>query len=160
MYGRRKPAAPPKQPAKNYAVWLLSRRDYSAAQLSDKMVARGYPQEEVAEALAFVQDHRFQDDERFAQAKVQTSGRRLGNRRLRAELSDAGIAAETAEAQMADLESEETRACELVVKFAGLALDEKLKAKVWRFLAYRGFGVSAIQAAWRQLKLAANDRPA
>lgn len=160
MYGRRKPSTPPKQPAKNYAVWLLSRRDYSAAQLSDKMMARGYPPEEVAEAMAFVQGHRFQDDERFAQAKVQMSGRRLGNRRLRAELNEAGVATDTAEAQMAVLESEEARACELVGRFTRQVLDDKLKAKVWRFLAYRGFGVSAIQVAWRHLKAIAEEGPA
>lgn len=143
---------PPSRTAKSYATWLLSRREYSAKELSDKLVLRGYPVEEAAEALVLMQGYGFQDDTRFAGMKARASSRRMGDRRVTMQLAEKGISRELASQQLEQLEPEAERAVAVASKFEGKPLDEVMKAKVWRFLAYRGFGSSAVKAALQHLK--------
>lgn len=140
-----------RQPAKRYLAWLLSRREYSAQQLRTKLKQKGYGLEETEEALALMQSYKFQSDERYAQMRARNDAPRSGNYRVRARLADSGIAADLAEEQVAQLAPEADRACALVERFAGKAFDDTLKAKVWRFLAYRGFSSEAIRRALARL---------
>lgn len=143
---------PPKRPAKSYALWLLSRREYAAKELLDKLVTRGYPEEEAQAALVSMQGHGFQDDARFASNKARTSSRRMGNRRVTMTLVEKGVSRELAAQQLDELEPEDQRAVALMTKYAGRPLDDKLKAKIWRFLASRGFSSGAVKTALLHLK--------
>ncbi len=148
---------PPKRSAKSYSIWLLSRREYSAKELQDKLTTRGYPLEEAAAAVVSMQGYGFQDDTRFAEGKARASSRRMGNRRVTAVLVEKGVSKEMAAQQLEALEPENDRVLRMVEKFSGKPLDEALKAKVWRFLAYRGFTGAAIKAALQWLKESADE---
>jgi regulatory protein len=142
----------PKQSAKSYVIWLLSRREYSVSELRKKMKLRGYEEPEISEALEFVQAHNFQSDERFARVKTQSGAARLGNRRLVQTLKNNGINAEVIGEQLENVEPENDRAIRVAERFRGKPLTTQMYAKVQRFLLYRGFGSGAIKAAMAFLR--------
>jgi regulatory protein len=146
------------QPAKRYLAWLLSCREYSAQQLRTKLKQKGYPPEEIESALELMQSYKYQSDERYAQMRARNDAPRSGNRRVRARLAESGIAADLAEEQVAQLAPEAERACALAQRFVGKPFDDALKAKVWRFLAYRGFSAEATRRALARLAEAAAER--
>jgi regulatory protein len=65
------------------ALRLLTRRDYTKAELRDKLAARDYSSEEIDEALADLASQGLVDDRRAAAAYVRTASRIKGRGRLR-----------------------------------------------------------------------------
>lgn len=149
---RNEPGQLPKRSAKSYAMWLLSRREYTAKELYARLTSRGYPADQAADAVGVMQEHKFQSDERFAESKARLTSRKLGNQRVVVALTDAGISKELATAQVATLEPEEDRAIAAVSKFEGKQLDDAGRTKVWQYLMRRGFSSSAIKTALKHLK--------
>ena len=143
---------PPKQSPQSYAVWLLSRRDYSAKELHTKLVTRGYSVEQADSAMAKLQSYGLQNDERYAGSAARSNSRRMGNRQIVAKLTDKGLDKELVASQVDTLAPEVDRALELAQRFVGKELDDKMKAKVWRFFASRGFSGNSVDKAMRYLK--------
>jgi regulatory protein len=145
----------PAQSAKSYAVWLLSRQDYSAASLRRKLAGRGYEDAEVDDAMAFVVDNKYQNDERYAEQRSRGSENRAGNLRIEMTLRQKGIEAELAKAQVKQLAPEEERVVHAASKFRDQVrkngMTQELKMKIYRFLAYRGFSSKAIRAGIESL---------
>jgi len=145
----------PAQSAKSYAVWLLARQDYSAASLRRKLSSRGYDDSEIDEAMAFVIDNKYQNDERFAEQRSRGSEHRAGNLRIEMSLRQKGIAAGLAKAQVQQLAPEEERVLHAVGKFRDQVrtkgMTQEMKMKIYRFLAYRGFSSKAIRAGIESL---------
>lgn len=156
--GYREVGTPPKQPAKSYALWLVSRRDYSAAELQQRLSRKGYPAQEIEEALAYLQSYQFQDDERCARNTTQAKAHKMGDRQLKSHLAAKGLAKDLVEAQLSELPAEELRVLDALSRFRGKPVTDELKTKIWRFLAYRGFGSSAIKAAVQHLQEEALER--
>ena len=80
------------------AIRLLSRRELSAAQLRDRLLARDLPATEVAQAIARLTTERLVDDARAAAAHARrlVGVRHRGALRARREIEALGIAPETA----------------------------------------------------------------
>jgi regulatory protein len=150
----------PKQSAKAYAVWLLSKREYSAATLQKKLLKRGYAAEETAAALQFLRAHNYQSDTRYAGMKARSTAHRAGDWKIAMALAQQGIDEDLAKEQIAELAPEDERAVQsAAAKFAGQVADEgmtpQLAQKIWRYLGYRGFSGQAIKHALNVLKEAA-----
>ena len=145
----------PAQSAKSYAVWLLARQDYSAASLRRKLAGRGYDDSEVDDAMAFVIDNKYQNDERFAEQRSRGSEHRAGNLRIEMTLRQKGIDAGLAKAQVQQLAPEEERVVHAAAKFRDQVMKngmtQEMKMKIYRFLAYRGFSSKAIRAGIESL---------
>jgi regulatory protein len=144
----------PRQSSQSYAIWHLSRREYSAAELRKKIIQRGYSEEEADLAMAFVQENNYQSDERYAGIKARSTAHRAGNRKIQMVLRTKGVGDEIAQAQIDTLVPESQRAIEAVEKFKKLAADgmtRELSTKIWRYLSYRGFSSDAIKQALRAL---------
>ena len=139
----------PAQSAKAYAVWLLSRQDYSAASLRRKLASRAYEDSEIEDAMGFVIDNRYQDDQRYAEQRSRGAENRAGNLRIEMTLRQKGIEADLAKSQVKQLAPEEQRVLHAVGKFREPVrrdgLTQPLKLKIYRFLAYRGFSSKAIR---------------
>jgi len=94
---RRKPASTetpaPRTSARTAALALLGRRDYSSAELADKLEARGHTQEQILDALGSLRDAGLVDDRRVAEAHARTSSRvkSRGRYRVGRELQARGI---------------------------------------------------------------------
>lgn len=144
----------PRQSSKSYALWHLSRREMSAAELRKKIVLRGYSEEEADEAMAFVRANNYQSDERYAGMKARSVAHRAGNRKIQMDLRTKGVDAVVAQAQIETLAPEGERAIDASEKFRKLAAEgitRELNAKIWRYLSYRGFSSDAIKQALHAL---------
>jgi len=142
----------PRQSAKRYMAWLLSRQGYSAKGLRDKLLSKEYPLEEIETALAWAQEHGFQSDETYAESRARSTSAKHGNWRLKQGLMQKGISEELATAQLENVAPEEDRVLDVVRKFLGKELTPELRQKVYRFLATRGFGSKPIKAAFKHLE--------
>ena len=145
----------PAQSAKSYAVWLLSRQDYSAASLRRKLSSRAYDDSEVEDAMQFVIDNKYQNDARFAEQRSRGAENRAGNLRIEMTLRQKGIEADLAKSQVQQLAPEEERVLHAVGKFRDHVrrdgMTQELKVKIYRFLAYRGFSSKAIRTGIESL---------
>ncbi|GAA5190805.1 recombination regulator RecX [Ferrimonas gelatinilytica] len=133
------------------AVGLLSRRDHSRGELKRKLQLRGFSVEEITAAIERVIELRYQDDGRFALAFVRyrsQSGK--GPRRLRAELKERQVDDALIKAALSQEEIDWFELCRetRLRKFGEAPPKEfKLRQKVQRYLAYRGFEMEQIRYA-------------
>jgi regulatory protein len=97
----------PARSARAAAVALVSRRDYTTAELASKLKEKGYDAAAIADALADMQAGRFLDDRRVAAAHVRTAAAIKGRGRVRIarELAARGIARELIDAALAGVEA-------------------------------------------------------
>lgn len=135
------------------AARLLARREHSAAELRFKLARRGFETGHVEAALSRLQEHGWQDDGRYAEAKTASrvsSG--MGPLKLRAELQAAGVAEAEAERAMREAEvdwRERARAAH-ARRFGGPPADAREWQKQYRFLLGRGFRAEDIHAVLRE----------
>lgn len=137
---------------KERALYLLTRRDHGEFELWQKLVLKGFAEDEVQQAVSYCKEHGYLDDQRFARSQVrQHIAKGHGERRIRQELQQKRI---DNEAVNSALESEEADWFELArltaeKKFKQIAgqQDTKEYAKQVRFLQYRGFSFEQIQYA-------------
>ncbi|MEG2899657.1 MAG: regulatory protein RecX [Massilia sp.] len=152
----KKPKQKPKQPAHQYAGWLLSKREYSAAVLRRKLVLRGYSEQEADDALILLQGLNYQSDERYAEMKTRQIEPRVGDARVALTLRQKGIDEQLTKATIEQMEPEDERVVVVVEKFrkdiAQTGMTQELRQKVYRFLAYRGFSGHSINIAMEHLK--------
>ena len=157
------PREKPAHSSKSYAVWLLSRRDYSAGILRNKLVLRGYSVEEADEAMAFVIANGYQNDTRYAESLARSLSRRAGNSRLLMTMHQKKIDPATSALQLDTLAPESERVLDVAAKFkkdvAAQGMTQKLQQKIYRFLAYRGFSGDSIKIAMKSLAASALYEP-
>src|SRR5262249_22342238 len=123
------------------AVASLRARDQSAKGLEERLRRRRVAPEARKDALEALQRAGIVDDRRFAVSRASTlAGRGYGDEAIRNDLAGRGIPDQLIEESLADLAPETVRARELV---RGRGAD----AKTARFLAARGFGGDAVEAA-------------
>ncbi|WP_070963141.1 recombination regulator RecX [Vibrio sonorensis] len=133
------------------AIQLLSRRDHGEQELYHKLVAKGYSDDQVTEAIAFCLEHKYLDDLRYAKSQIrQHVYKGHGERRIRQELAQKRVDANNIELAMSEEPQDwfdlAKQAAEK--KFKGIAAkDHKEKAKQVRFLQYRGFSFEQIEYA-------------
>jgi regulatory protein len=138
--------------AYDQAVKLLARRTHFRRELAGKLAARGYPADEIDEALDRLAARRYLDD---AEAARQFVGGRLargayGRARLQAELAARGVERSTADGVLDellpadDLEAARAEARRHAGRSAAGGDPTKVAQKVARRLERRGFSHRAI----------------
>jgi regulatory protein len=146
-----KPRQKPKRPAHQYAGRLLLKREYSAAVLRQRLVVRGYSEEEADAALELLQRINFQSDQRFAELTGHQLEHRKGNAQVAVTLKQKGIADDLATAVIEQMQPEEDRVLRVVEKFrkdvVESGMTHALKKKIYDFLKRRGFSSKSIQFA-------------
>jgi len=87
MAGRRRPVQPADGPPAGHprvaALRLLGRRDYTRAELTERLTRRGYPADEVEAALQRLTGEGLVDDRRVAAAFIRVASRVKGRGRIR-----------------------------------------------------------------------------
>jgi len=130
----------------------LARREHSLSELRDKLAARDFEPEIVAETVAQLAADGLVSDERFAEAFVTARMRKgQGPVRIRAELKKRGISAELVQLQVVEAGRDWfALASDVRARKFGAEIppDFKDKARQMRFLEYRGFDGDQIQAAF------------
>ena len=106
---------------------------------------------EVEGLLDWLEANRYLSAERFAESRIHARQARFGNRRIRAELAQHGVAV-SPEVARALAESELQRAAAVRERrFAGPPSDAAERAAQARFLAGRGFSPEVIHRLMKQL---------
>jgi regulatory protein len=136
--------------ARAAAVALLARRDFASAELQERLCARGFLPETVAEVIAGLVRERLLDDACFAHNYVgYRAPRGLGPRRIAADLLKYGLAEELVDAALARGPDWNALAAQVRQAKFGAAppADWRDRARQARFLQYRGFSADHIRAA-------------
>lgn len=144
------PTPDPAQRLRQEALRLLTRRDYSRAQISDKLSARCDSPELLAQTLDALEAQHLLSDTRYAQQRVTSRASRYGNARLAQELRRDGLNDADINTALAD-SADETSRCRAVwaKKFTELPHTAADRARQMRFLQYRGFSGDAIRQVLR-----------
>lgn len=145
----------------NKALDLLARREYSQLELRGKLIQR-FPEQGIAveEALQRLEDTGLQSDRRFAEAFFRSQvSRNRGPIRIRHEARQKGIVQDI-EQQLMECDVDWF---ELAREAAGRKLgssdpaDIKVKARMARFLAYRGFDAEHVRYSLEQLQMSSAE---
>ncbi|WP_428772899.1 recombination regulator RecX [Vibrio sp.] len=141
--------------AKQAAIHLLSRRDHGQYELSQKLAQRGYPEQEIEQAIEFCLAHRYLEDLRYAKSQVrQHIAKGHGERRIRQELQQRRVAEQDIEQALQEQQQDwfelARQVAEKKYRCQG-GKDDKEYAKRVRFLQYRGFGFDQIRYALESL---------
>ncbi|MGE5236465.1 MAG: regulatory protein RecX [Acidobacteriota bacterium] len=139
--------------AHEVALRLLSRRAYSARELTDRLLRRGFEPAVVRAEVARLEKVGLVDEEALARAVARDVIRRgYGRRGVAASLRRRGLGAEELSAAMATLGEAEERAalCAALARAARRSphwreLPEE-RRKVVRYLLARGFGAALVRA--------------
>ena len=132
------------------ALQLLTRRDYSRAELKSKLATHAESEEELDAVLVTLETERLLSDERYAAQRVVARGNRYGNARLKQELRQKGVDDQDIQAALPEA-GDETERCRAIwaKKFGQPPESAEARAKQMRFLQYRGFSGEAIRQVLR-----------
>ena len=143
----------------DYFYQLLSRRDYSAYELTKKAREKGFEQDEITEAIQELQAKDYQSDTRLVESMISSYQGKYGKSVIKRKCREKGINAdvfdEIWEAQIDDEQTGELDDLKAKVmrKYKiddFLEIDAKTKAKLWNYLQYRGFNPSEVLTQWQR----------
>jgi len=141
-----KAGKPPESP-KVLAVRMLARRDYSRAELTQRLAHKGIPREEIEQALDTLAAGGYLSDARYANAVVAQRSGRYGKRAIAYALREKGISAPDAQVAMAPLADADELADASALwqqRFGVAPANQREKARQVRFLQSRGYGLSVV----------------
>lgn len=137
--------------ARDRAVRLLSQRDYTEQMLCRKLVEPGYPPAAARRVIAFLRQHRFLDDQRYAENLLRRKQRSQGSRGIRQALREKGVDGELAERTLSQFSEEEelSAASLLAKKYLARSRSEARDAfqKAVAYLVRRGYGFELARKA-------------
>jgi len=137
---------PEREDAVETALRALRFRDRSSAELEARLERHGVGEAERERALETLERVGYVDDERFACTRAEhLAGRGSGDELIRHDLEERGIAAEHVAVALAALEPERLRA-------ERIAARRGRSVQTARYLASRGFGEDAVEAAVAQIE--------
>ncbi|MDR1648601.1 MAG: recombination regulator RecX [Zoogloeaceae bacterium] len=133
-------------PLRAKALQYLARREYSRAELAQKLAQFTEDAGALEALLADFTTQNLLSDRRYAASRVGARAQRYGRLRLKQELEAAGVAADIIAAVLPAPETEAAQ-CRTVWtrKFGVLPASVKERAKQLNFLRYRGFSAEAIR---------------
>jgi regulatory protein len=144
--------ASPLQKAKNYAFLLLKFRPRSEKEIILRLKRKKFQDQIIKEAVSFLKEKNFIDDQSFARAWVQSRIRRpLGLRRISQELKIKGISQETIDKQIAAAKEsycEESIVAKIAKdRFSKLKTIEpdKARRRIFDYLLRRGFSPDIVR---------------
>lgn len=134
---------------RSYAFALLTRRDYSKADLEAKLNQYAINPEEVANLVDELAQQNYQSDQRVAELTLASQLRKgKGLQRIKQALKAKQLDTELITEELSEVDWLD-QAYQLKIKKFGMEveMDPKLKAKQIRFLQYRGFDMDVIMKA-------------
>lgn len=138
-------AVKPEVSPKALAVRWLARREYSRAELAERLRRRGVAAEDVERALDELAAAGYLSDTRYAHAVVAQRAGRYGRRAIVHALKERGIGAADVDAALATLAGADEFAEAQAVwrrRFGTAPADDRERARQVRFLQSRGYGLS------------------
>ena len=134
---------------RSYAFAVLTRKEYSKADLIEKLALYAVDRDEVLKLVDELASENYQSDQRVAEMMLSSQKRKgKGPNRIKMALKSKKIDSSLIQDELKETDWNE-QAYQLKVKKFGLDVEKepKLKAKQIRFLMYRGFEMDAIMKA-------------
>ncbi|NNG76240.1 regulatory protein RecX [Acinetobacter sp. ANC 4277] len=134
---------------RSYAFAVLTRREYSKADLIEKLGLYAMDRDEVLKLVEELAKENYQSDQRVAEIMLSSQKRKgKGPNRIKLALKSKKIDASLIQEELKETDWNE-QAYQLKVKKYGTKVEKEpeLKAKQIRFLMYRGFEMDAIMKA-------------
>ena len=132
----------------DHAVSLLSKRDYSSGDLRYQLSTLSFDENVVDSVMEKLLSHHYVDDMRLIERELEKQLAKLhGESRIKQELRKKRLDVLLIEQALEDLDVDWFELCQTAKekKFGGdVPTDAKEKAKVIRYLQYRGHAMSAI----------------
>jgi regulatory protein len=133
------------------ALALLAGRDFSRHQMTERLLRKGHEATAVEAVVTALQQEGLLQEARYVEHFVtRHAGRGRGPQRIRMELRERGVDAETINSGLDEAETDWVQAArEARRRKFGVSLpcDYRERAKQARFLQYRGFSSDQIRAA-------------
>lgn len=144
--------------AKLRCMNLLKAKDYTVAQLYQKLKRGKYPERVIQEALDYVASFHYTDDARYAQNFIRTYSTVKSRRKIENDLQAKGIDKKVIAAaweqweEEGNRQDEDTQIAEILSKkhFDARTADAKEMQRMYGFLARRGFGTEKILKALKR----------
>ncbi len=137
------------KPVRDCALTLLEYRDRTGQEMRRKLKEREYSPEEIEEAIAFLEEYHYLDDEGYARRYVRTYSEQKSIRRLRAELEQKGIACGHIENALKEAEIDEASQIAGWIRKKGYVPGEHLEQSQYRklvsSLGRRGYSFDVIR---------------
>ena len=134
---------------RSYAFAVLTRKEFSKAELIEKLAAYAASREEVINLVNELSEQNYQSDQRVADIVLSSQKRKgKGPQRIKLALKNKKINSDLIQEELKAIDWVE-QAYQLKIKKFGNTVekDPKLKAKQIRFLQYRGFDMDVIMKA-------------
>ncbi len=133
---------------KGKALRWLSMREYTRAELGQRMASLEEAPGQVQAILDELEKKGFLSDARAAQSLVYRRQAKLGASRIRQELRNKGVPPELVAERMVELRTTEQERARAVweQKFGAPAIDRNAQMRQMRFLAARGFSGEVVRA--------------
>lgn len=131
---------------RSYAFAVLTRKEFSKAELIEKLAVYAASREEVINLVNELSEQNYQSDQRVADIVLSSQKRKgKGPQRIRLALKNKKINSDLIQEELKAIDWVE-QAYQLKIKKFGNTVekDPKLKAKQIRFLQYRGFDMEVI----------------
>ena len=134
--------------ARDKALWLLSRQDYSVKCMREKLISKGFTTDDTEKVIEYLKNLSYLDDERFARSYVRThSG--FSRQSLKQKLYHKGIDSELSDIAMAECYTGDSHnlISKLAVKrhFDPESADYESTCKFKAYLYRKGFDSSEIR---------------
>lgn len=142
--------------AKNYALNLLARREYSQSELKSKLIRFNLSELEINTLFDYLVDREFQSDQRFASSFIRASVSALrGRYKIAQELKIKGIEIDIIEQAFLDEAIDFDCLClnriDKYLKNYDQLNDRKVVEKLKRHLIYHGFSFDEINRALKAI---------
>ncbi|WP_440053729.1 regulatory protein RecX [Pseudoalteromonas sp. T1lg65] len=137
---------------KNYAIWLLSRQDYSAFSLTQKLLQKGATEEVAQQLVEWLQSLGYVNDKRYAESFLNRQVAKYhGQKRVMMAASQKGIDRQTLaaliEEKQVDWYELAAQAYEKKYGWCETQLEYKEKSKRVSYMSRRGFSFDEIEFA-------------
>ncbi len=136
---------------KKRALHLLEKQDRSEKNLRDKLKEGGYPSDIIDIAIDYINEYGYLDDARMAASHIRFYQDSRSKMRIRQDLLGKGISSDIIERVLEEeYTADEQDLIKALLDKKGYDSEEasyEIKAKMYRFLASRGFSSEAIKRA-------------
>lgn len=142
--------------AKLRAMHLLTKKDYTVAELYKKLLDGEYTHEAVNQAISYVESYHYLDDERYVQNYINYHSGKKSRRQIQFELERKGIAKDIIDKYQPDIEGMKNDEIELIRNLlrkrckSPEEADEKEKSKHYMYLMRKGFQSSDIMNVFQE----------
>lgn len=140
----------------NYALFLLSKKDYTQYEITKKLTSKGYSKDVINKIIDKLKRYDIINDEKYAKKYINEclNIKKYGIKKIEYNLLAKGIELDSIENVSCDYDIQLKTAIELIQKKIKYYKNNKdIKNKLIRYLIYRGFEYDIVKEALKSIKL-------